>query len=203
MKTCTKCGKEYPATTAYFYKHKNGRGGLTPRCKKCLDPATKRYAKKNKDKYREYSKKYREENRDKTNAQSREYVKNNKDKRAITTKKYREKNKDKLLKYDRAWYNKNKERDKQKRIDKRLEYYSKNKEKLKKYYAWYRENNKDEIRERNKNRDKEHSKTLSDHYVAIILSQQTGMRFKDTAKCNELIELKITQLKLYRFIYNV
>lgn len=36
-KTCTKCGGEYPATLKFFYKHTASRGGLTPRCKECVN----------------------------------------------------------------------------------------------------------------------------------------------------------------------
>ena len=34
-KICSVCGKEYPATTEYFYKKKNGLYGLESRCKSC------------------------------------------------------------------------------------------------------------------------------------------------------------------------
>lgn len=37
MKTCTKCGKELPATLEYFYKNSGGKFGLTPRCKPCVN----------------------------------------------------------------------------------------------------------------------------------------------------------------------
>jgi len=32
-KVCRKCGKTLPATTDYFYKHKNSAQGLNPRCR--------------------------------------------------------------------------------------------------------------------------------------------------------------------------
>lgn len=36
-KTCTKCRSTYLATFEFFYKHKSGKYGVTPRCKKCVD----------------------------------------------------------------------------------------------------------------------------------------------------------------------
>ena len=34
-KVCTTCGKEFPATTEYFYRQKTGKYGLTAECKEC------------------------------------------------------------------------------------------------------------------------------------------------------------------------
>lgn len=36
-KTCTKCGKELPATLEFFYKNAGGKFGITPRCKPCVN----------------------------------------------------------------------------------------------------------------------------------------------------------------------
>ena len=35
FKTCTKCGKTFPATTEYFYKRKKGKYGLHAPCREC------------------------------------------------------------------------------------------------------------------------------------------------------------------------
>lgn len=35
FKTCTKCGKSFPATTEFFHKHPKSADGLKPRCKAC------------------------------------------------------------------------------------------------------------------------------------------------------------------------
>ena len=43
IKTCTKCGEEYPATPEYFYKEKMGVGGLRAECKKCKATVAKKY----------------------------------------------------------------------------------------------------------------------------------------------------------------
>lgn len=36
-KTCTKCGKTFPATLEFFYKNAGGKFGITPRCKPCVN----------------------------------------------------------------------------------------------------------------------------------------------------------------------
>ncbi|OZV10763.1 hypothetical protein CIW83_18250 [Tissierella sp. P1] len=37
VKTCTKCGEEYPATTMYFHKAKTCKDGLNSKCKYCIN----------------------------------------------------------------------------------------------------------------------------------------------------------------------
>lgn len=58
MKKCRRCGKEFPATTEYFYKEKRKKGGLTLWCKQCR----KKYLQEDKERFRErrkiYKKKY-------------------------------------------------------------------------------------------------------------------------------------------------
>lgn len=62
MKTCTKCGGSYPATTEHFYKdNKYSKSGLRPRCKKCMKQEKKEYLSKPINKTRE--KKKRDERR--------------------------------------------------------------------------------------------------------------------------------------------
>lgn len=36
-KTCTKCKKTFPATLDFFYKNAEGKYGVTPRCKPCVN----------------------------------------------------------------------------------------------------------------------------------------------------------------------
>jgi len=43
MKTCTKCGKEYPATLEYFYADKRYKDGLIWWCRECRRRASKKY----------------------------------------------------------------------------------------------------------------------------------------------------------------
>lgn len=35
-KTCTKCGKEFPATVEFFYRSKKGKYGVQSECKQCV-----------------------------------------------------------------------------------------------------------------------------------------------------------------------
>ena len=58
IKCCSKCGKEYPRTKEYFPSDKQNKDGLYYWCKKCHSAATTNWAKKNKQKIKEYQKKY-------------------------------------------------------------------------------------------------------------------------------------------------
>lgn len=42
-KVCTKCDKELPATSEYFYKQKYGKYGFQGSCKKCKSKQIKQY----------------------------------------------------------------------------------------------------------------------------------------------------------------
>lgn len=63
-KKCSKCGKNYPATTEYFYKHNTHRDGLRSQCKVCRRPTDKlknrKYTPSQKEAYRKRKKIYRE-----------------------------------------------------------------------------------------------------------------------------------------------
>jgi len=43
-KICSKCKTEYPATTEYFYRHKECKYGLAARCKKCRNKEYRKYS---------------------------------------------------------------------------------------------------------------------------------------------------------------
>ncbi|MEN6429762.1 MAG: HNH endonuclease [Coriobacteriales bacterium] len=45
LRTCTKCGETFPATTEYFYPHKYGKYGLKSQCKVCSRASAAAYAK--------------------------------------------------------------------------------------------------------------------------------------------------------------
>lgn len=49
FKTCTKCGRQLPATIDYFGRHKNHIDGLTSQCKQCKNENNRLYKKNNKD----------------------------------------------------------------------------------------------------------------------------------------------------------
>ena len=48
LKECSKCKREFPATTRYFYTDLRARAGLRPECKKCHSNAKKEFYNKNK-----------------------------------------------------------------------------------------------------------------------------------------------------------
>jgi hypothetical protein len=54
---CTKCGEEFPATREYFYPFKQGKYGLSSRCKAC---------------HKAYTYEWRANNRDRLNASVKE-----------------------------------------------------------------------------------------------------------------------------------
>lgn len=41
VKECRKCGKAFPASTEFFYRHPSGKFGVTPRCKLCVNEDNK------------------------------------------------------------------------------------------------------------------------------------------------------------------
>ena len=48
VKECSKCKRELPATTSYFYSDLSARGGLRSECKECHSSAKKKFYNKNK-----------------------------------------------------------------------------------------------------------------------------------------------------------
>lgn len=86
-KVCTKCGKEYPATTEFFYKKSKDKDLLLWECKSCNKTTCKKYREENKDIIYHKRKKYREENREKI----KKHLESTKDKRRVNkiTKQYR------------------------------------------------------------------------------------------------------------------
>ena len=131
FKRCTKCGETLPATTEYFYKHKNGKYGLESICKKCKSERHKQWREDNKDKIlgqrNQYYKQWREDNKDKI-------------------KQYYEDNKDKIAEQHKQWYEDNRD----KRLEQQKKYYENNKDKIAEYSKQYYEDNKDKIAEQHK-----------------------------------------------------
>lgn len=62
MKTCTKCGAEYPATREYFPPHKRTRDGLSSWCRPCARACSRRYQRANREARRAYMRQWREAN---------------------------------------------------------------------------------------------------------------------------------------------
>jgi len=76
-KKCTKCNVEYPATKEFFGLEKNGKYGLKPACKKCVNLFNAKYRTENKQLIAE------KKNADKENSKEyqKEYYKKNKEKK--------------------------------------------------------------------------------------------------------------------------
>jgi len=79
-KTCTKCGKEYPATLEYFHKEVRCKSGLGSRCKSCTRKYARNWRKDNRESINEYKRKYYQENHEKYCEHNRQYYQQNKEK---------------------------------------------------------------------------------------------------------------------------
>lgn len=90
-KTCTKCGKELPATTEFFHKG-NSKYGLRGDCKECHCERMKQYN----ETHKEEIKKYYEQNKEKVLAHSRQWRKDNKEKHDELKRQWRKNNPDKV-----------------------------------------------------------------------------------------------------------
>ncbi len=139
-KTCTKCGRELPATIEYFGRSSHSKDGFGSWCKGCkalsdklyrqknkekIAARQKKYAEKNKDSIKKHNERYYQDNKQVINEKNRQYYynnkekclndvktyrENNKDKISARVKKYRERNKQIISQYQKQWYENNKER---------------------------------------------------------------------------------------------
>ena len=113
FKTCTKCGKELPATNEYFVRDKSGKYGLRADCKNCNSIYRKKHYNKNKESIRkkqnEYLKQYHIENKDKISEYKKRYYKENKERILSYCKQYREKNREYIKSYKREYKANNRE----------------------------------------------------------------------------------------------
>ena len=73
LKTCSKCGKTYPATTEFFYCKASGRDGLYPRCKTCMAIHSQGYYAAHKEERLAYSRAYYASHREERLACHRAY----------------------------------------------------------------------------------------------------------------------------------
>ncbi len=77
IKVCTKCGEILVANSMNFRKSKNGKFGLTSRCKRCDKEYFKEYYENNKEEIKEYKKEYYEDNKEEIKEKNKEYYENN------------------------------------------------------------------------------------------------------------------------------
>lgn len=87
-KTCSYCGRTFPATTEYFPRKSSCKDGLSYECKTCHNIRSKRWYAKN----REHKKAY-----------AREYHKNNREKANDTYRRWREHNRKRYRELSRRW----------------------------------------------------------------------------------------------------
>ena len=141
LKTCSKCGREFPATPEYFHKDKNGKFGLRPDCKECCRKRGLEYNQTNKEKRREYSREWRknnpeklreyhQNNREKKREYSREYYQNNRESVLERQKEYNQNNRDKVSEYMREYHQNNRDKVSEYMREYGKEYYQNNKEKV-------------------------------------------------------------------------
>ncbi len=97
-KVCCTCGKEYPATTQYFYRQIHGKHGLMGTCKACKKADRNNPEKKSKQS--QYLKEWGKKNRLKRNEQARERRKRN-PKISEYQREWRQKNRSKTREYSR------------------------------------------------------------------------------------------------------
>lgn len=105
-KCCTKCGVEYPATTDYFGKQKNGKYGVRADCKTCANAKNRAYREANP----ETAIAWRDANRERINAQNREWKRVNAERHAEINKAYYAENREHHNAVVRDWYQVNRER---------------------------------------------------------------------------------------------
>lgn len=105
-RVCTKCGKEFPATSEFFHKMKAGKFGLKAICKSCSGE----YHKENKERFAIYNAKYQKNNKEKCLATKKKWQKNNREGFAVRVKKWRKNNFEKIAIYNAKYRENNQEK---------------------------------------------------------------------------------------------
>jgi len=93
-KTCTKCGKTFPANTQYFHKHHIQSSGLHPRCKTCRSQERKEHHVLNGEKAREQMRQYSKDHSSKAVERATQWKIDNPLKHKANSKKYRQNHKE-------------------------------------------------------------------------------------------------------------
>lgn len=96
-KICTKCGKELPATTEYFYKKSKLKLELQNECKICRVKKDKKYYLKNKEKIRKKQLKYYKEHKEQRLEYWKKHYQECKEQRLEYWKKYYKEHKEQIL----------------------------------------------------------------------------------------------------------
>jgi len=107
FKKCSRCGAVKPHSE--FYKHRTGKDGLNPHCKKCFSEEGKIYRDSHKEQQSEKSRKYYLTHKDEIDASRKAYKDANPEKISAQNKKYRETHKEERSEYQKEYYRDNKE----------------------------------------------------------------------------------------------
>ena len=125
MKKCSKCGGEFPATSEYFNKGKNGKYEFRGECKTCQKEYRKQHYEENSDKekaigrawkeanperVRANTKEWRDANPEKANANTKAWAKLNPEKVKALGRAYREANRDKVKDWIKVWREANRDK---------------------------------------------------------------------------------------------
>jgi len=202
-KECRNCGK-----ISWWYKfhfQKTGKFGLNANCIICKRILNNKWADKNREKLRSYSRKRYSKNLEESRKKVREYRKKNIEHFRKMSREYRRKNNEHCKMIDKKWREKNKD----KRAESSRKYSQNNKHKAliyerknrKRMYGRKKEwanNNPDRMKVYQKRRHMKAVGGLSDSYIKMMLSKQTGIQYRDIPQ--GIIELKRLQLKMFRGI---
>jgi len=120
-KTCSRCGRELPATTEYFTKG-NARFGLQSWCKECTAEHAREYYQANRENVLGRAREYRQNNCEKIREYNQEYYQTNREELNKRQQEYRQNNKEKVVGQRRKSY-----------------------QNTKKYYQKYRQKNREKV----------------------------------------------------------
>lgn len=108
MKKCSLCEVVQP--TDDFWKNKNAKDGLQPRCKACQSKKNKEYYWSHKEESQKRSKIYHEKNRERLIAVAKKWQKDNPERSREYQKRYYQANKEKVDERCKKWVSENRER---------------------------------------------------------------------------------------------
>lgn len=106
-RTCTKCGKIFPATTEFFHRDKKNKDGICTMCKACRCANSKEWRDANREHLAEYDRRWRAENPELARAANRRWRAANRERRAENSSRWRAANREHLAEYKRLWEAKN------------------------------------------------------------------------------------------------
>lgn len=163
-KKCTNCEEVFEASTEYFYRQKNGKFGLSSKCKTCSNKKVSAYREANREKDREYALKYYYKNKEKILKKQKKYLDENPEKRREKKEKQliyqKTKGREKYLEYHKQYYQKNRDD----YLEKVRIYRAENKEAIKERAKVYYEKNKDKINESARKYRLKNKEKLSKYY---------------------------------------